>query len=102
MCKGAVFKFKNTFLRVFYKLVLPLLLLKINKYEKIIALSIFSFAFVHGFTQNCDNIMVNLKRGTVNKLKLTASQDEVKAALLEVQAIPKRIAILTVAMEYFF
>ncbi len=25
--------------------------------------------------------MVNLKRGTVNKLKLTASQDEVKAAL---------------------
>ena len=81
MCKGAVFKFKNTSLRVFYNLVLPLLLLKINKYEKIIALSMFSFAFVHGFTQNCDNIIVNLKRGTVNKLKLTASQDEVKAAL---------------------
>jgi hypothetical protein len=81
LCKGAVFKFKNTFLRAFYNLVLPLLLLKINKYEKIIALSIFSFAFVYGFTQNCDNIMVNLKRGTVNKLKLTASQDGVKAAL---------------------
>lgn len=49
--------------------------------KKIIALSIFSFAFVYGFTQNCDNIMVNLKQGTINKLKLTASQDEVKAAL---------------------
>lgn len=49
--------------------------------KKIITLSIFSFAFMYGFTQNCDNIMVNLKRCTVNKLKLTASQHEVKAAL---------------------
>ncbi len=49
--------------------------------KKLIAISIFTFLFICSFAQDCDNIVVNLKKGTINKLKPIATQEEVKAAL---------------------
>jgi hypothetical protein len=49
--------------------------------KKVLTISIFIFISIYSIAQNCDSIVVNLKNGTINKLKPSASQDEVKAAL---------------------
>lgn len=49
--------------------------------KKLLALLLFTFVIMCSFAQNCDNITVDLKKGTINKLKPTASQDEVKTTL---------------------
>jgi hypothetical protein len=49
--------------------------------KKLVTLSIFTLVCICSIAQNCDNIVVDLKKGTINKLKPTATQEEVKTAL---------------------